>query len=139
MPAPSESLSPVVDPLSLSLLTLAGFVVLLALYLTQRQQLERLERVSAVEPLTGLVRGAYFDETRWPALHERTALRERAESALREAKRQGRGRALLDEAATGLRVLGDAHCVPEPVDDDGIRRYRTGEASGLPHANSGQR
>ncbi|MFO0573427.1 MAG: GGDEF domain-containing protein [Polyangia bacterium] len=66
--AEASALSARLDPVSLSLLTLAGFVVLLALYLAQRERIEVLERLSSLDPQTGLMRGACFEATRWPAL-----------------------------------------------------------------------
>ncbi|MFO0578356.1 MAG: GGDEF domain-containing protein [Polyangia bacterium] len=63
----AAALSLRLDPLSLSLLSLLGFVAVLALYLAQRERLEALARVSILDPLTGLVGGRYLDAELWPA------------------------------------------------------------------------
>lgn len=61
------------DPATLTLITLAALAILLALVLGQRQRLAALERVSMLDPLTGLVSGPYFDAERWPALVGRSS------------------------------------------------------------------
>ncbi|MFO0578853.1 MAG: GGDEF domain-containing protein [Polyangia bacterium] len=63
----AAALSVRLDPLSVSLLSLLGFVAVLALYLAQRERLEALARVSILDPLTGLVGGRYLDAELWPA------------------------------------------------------------------------
>lgn len=65
--ADAPDLSARLDPLTFSLLTLAGLSVLFAMYVAQQQRLAALERVSVLDPLTGLVCGRYFDAERWPA------------------------------------------------------------------------
>lgn len=61
------------SPVVLSLITLASFVVVLTVLLGQRQRLAALERVSMLDPLTGLMSGPYFDAERWPALVSRSS------------------------------------------------------------------
>ena len=63
----AAALSLRLDPLSVSLLSLLGFVAVLALYLAQRERLEALARVSILDPLTGLIGGRYLDAELWPA------------------------------------------------------------------------
>jgi diguanylate cyclase (GGDEF)-like protein len=61
------------DPSTMCLITLAAFAIVLCLVLGQRQRLAALERVSMLDPLTGLVSGPYFDAQRWPALVGRSS------------------------------------------------------------------
>lgn len=60
-------------PAILSLIALASFALVLTVLLGQRQRLAALERVSMLDPLTGLMSGPYFDAERWPALVSRSA------------------------------------------------------------------
>lgn len=50
-----------------------AFAIVLCLVLGQRQRLASLERVSMLDPLTGLESGRYFDAERWPVLVSRSA------------------------------------------------------------------
>lgn len=69
VPKTAAAFSLRLDPLTIALTALAGFVALLALlalYLTQRERLEALARASILDPLTGLVGGRYLDAELWP-------------------------------------------------------------------------
>lgn len=224
MTASSSSLSLLLDPWTVSLLALAGSVVVLTYHLGMRRRLAALERVSILDPLTGLLTGRYFEAERWPALvrsasplaalyvdlddlkrtndchghaagdryiaeaasrlrravrrgvddvvrlhnagdeflivvscpttghaqriaeevllrlreaaisasigvafttsivhRERAALLAQAESAMREAKRRGRGRVVVGAATSRAIVATDSDCAPELVDDYAAR------------------
>jgi diguanylate cyclase (GGDEF)-like protein len=227
-------------PLALSALTLAGLVALLVVCLSQRRRLAALERVSSLDPLTGLLCGRFFDAERWPVrlrsaaplavlyidlddlkrindrdghaagdqyiaeaasrlrravrrgvdevvrLHsagdeflivlscptsaqaqliaegvlcrlregalsasigvaftastahrDRAALLEQAESAMREAKRRGRSRVMVQTAPSPASAAADRDCAPEPIDDYATRAYRPDQAETLPLASRG--
>jgi diguanylate cyclase (GGDEF)-like protein len=62
------------DPSTMCLISLVvAFAIVLCLLLGQRQRLAALERVSMLDPLTGLMSGPYFDAERWPALVGRSS------------------------------------------------------------------
>lgn len=240
MTASSSSLSLLLDPWTLSLLALAGSVVVLTYHIGLRRRITALERVSTADPLTGLLCGRYFEMERWPArirsteplavlyvdlddlkrindcyghaagdryiaaaasalrravrrgvdevvrlhsagdeflivlscptgahaqliaegvlrrLHEgaisasigvaftvstahrdRASLLEQAESAMREAKRQGRSRVLVHADSSSASAAANRDCAPEPIDDYTTRAYRPEQAETLPLASRG--
>lgn len=62
------------DPSTVCLISLVvAFAIVLCLVLGQRQRLAALERVSMLDPLTGLMSGPYFDAERWPVLVGRSS------------------------------------------------------------------
>lgn len=240
MTASSSSLSLLLDPWTLSLLALAGSIVDLIYHLGIRKRLAALERVSILDPLTGLLTGRYFETERWPALlrsaaplaalyvdldnlkrtndryghtagdryiataaavlrravrrgvdevvrlhsagdeflivlscptsahaqliaegvlcrlregaisasigvaftastahRDRAALLEQAESAMREAKRRGRSRVIVQADPSPGSAVADRDCAPEPIDDYATRAYRPEQAETLPLASRG--
>lgn len=240
MTTPSSSLSLLFAPWSVSVLTLGSLAVVVANHIGLRRRIAALERVSAVDPLTGLLCGRYFETERWPALlrsasplavlyvdlddlkrtndryghtagdryiataaavlrravrrgvdevvrlhsagdeflivlscptsahaqliaegvlcrlregaisasigvaftastahRDRAALLEQAESAMREAKRRGRSRVLVQADPSPGSAVVDRDCAPEPIDDYATRAYRPEQAETLPLASRG--